>query len=133
MSELHVSFPEAIAHPPFDDLSWKPLLDGVTVNVAQVPVVYQAPPEMMQPFLLPEVMTLRYPLPLNGGPVGDDAEELLLDGAVVLDGAVLVGEDPPPPPPLGRYLIPVLSQVDALPSFWAGTKVPDWTEPRTLK
>ena len=54
-----------------------PLLVLLVVNVAQVPVVYHVPPLIMQPFFLPPVSTLRYPLPEKG------ALEAVLEGAFV--------------------------------------------------
>lgn len=58
------------------------------VKVAQVPEVYQVPLDMMQPFLLPLVRTLRVPRPLKGVPgveveVGDEPGEVPVLGSVV--------------------------------------------------
>ena len=92
----------------------------------------------MQPFLLPDVTTFKYPLPLNGAPLGDD-EVLLLLAGVVLEGAVLDGAEvedglppppPPPPPDFGRYLT-LPEQVEAVKES-SGTKVPVCKLPRTL-
>ena len=73
--------------------------EGVAANVAHVPVVYQVPPLITQPFCTPPVVTGSVPLP-DGG----------LGGVGVLDG---VGVDPLA---LGRYLIPVAGQSDFDPS-----------------
>lgn len=55
----HVSLPEATAQLPLLLFKVKPSSDAVAVKVAQVPVEYQVPLEMMQPFLLPFVTTFR--------------------------------------------------------------------------
>ena len=132
--EPHVNLPAVVIwHFPFDDSRVKEPEEAVAVKVAHVPVVYQVPAEIRQPFFSPPVMTFRYPFPLNAGPVevGEGAEEVA-EG--VEEVAVFVGVAlDPPPDPLGRYLIPVLGQVDEPPILLAGTKVPVWTEPRTLK
>lgn len=62
------------------------------MNVAHVPVVYQAPPLITHPFCTPPVVTERVPLP---------------------DGVVGGGVDPPL---FGRYFIPVAGQSDFEPS-----------------
>lgn len=66
------------------------------MNVAHVPVVYQVPPLITQPFCTPPVVTERVPLP--DGVLGE------VGG---LEGV---------PPVLGRYLIPVAGQSDLDPS-----------------
>jgi hypothetical protein len=148
-----LNLPPDTAQLPFDDVkvNWSP--EAEAVKPAQVPVVYQVPLEMMQPFLLPPVMTLRYPLPLNGEPVppvGVDegaelAEELggpelaeLLGGLVLADELegpvledVLEGLLPPPPPDFGRYLTELPVQVEAVKES-AGTNCPVCRLPRTL-
>ena len=101
------------------------------MKVAHVPVVYHVPPEMMQPFVLPEVTTFRYPLPLKEPPVGVEVGPVLVEvetvlvevGLVLVEVAVEVGELPPPPD-FGKYLIPVLGQEEVLPTASVGTNVP---------
>ena len=78
------------------------------MKVAHVPVVYQVPPLMMQPFVLPPDVTGSVPRPEKGLP-GVEVEV----GEVVL---VLVGGGLVPPDPLGRYLTPVAGQEDLDPS-----------------
>ena len=116
----------------------KPSPEVEAVKVAHVPVVYHVPPEMMQPFVLPEVTTFRYPLPLKEplvgvevGPVLVEVETVLVEvetvlvevGPVLVEVAVEVGELPPPPD-FGKYLIPVLGQEEVLPTASVGTNVP---------
>lgn len=88
-----VKAPEEMAQRPLDDFKVNPLPDAAAVKVAQVPLVYQVPPEMMQPFWLPPETTLRVPEPLKELPV---AVALALLVVVVLV-AVAVPED------FGRY------------------------------
>ena len=108
----------------------KPSSERLAVKVAQVPLVYHVPAEMMQPFWLPLATTFRKPLPLKVPPeeVGAEPPE------------VVVGADEPPVVEgegdaldLGRYFMPVLGHVDEEPMGSEGTKVPVCTEPRTLK
>lgn len=73
------------------------------MNDAQVPVVNQVPPLMIQPSWEPFVVTDRVPLP-DGVP-----------GVPGEDGGVVGGEGLDPLP-LGRYLIPVVGQSDLDPS-----------------
>lgn len=101
---LHANAPLWIAHLPLEDVRVNPSPEDVAVNPAHVPVVYHVPPDMMQPFLLPEVMTFRYPLPEKGVPVEVGVLEAEVD---VLVGDVLVGDEEEP---LGRYLMPVAGQ-----------------------
>lgn len=77
--------------------------DAVAVNVAQVPVVYHVPPLIMHPFCEPLLVTRSVPLPENEVPG-------VLVGVVV---AVVVGGGVPV---FGRYLIPVVGQLDLDPS-----------------
>lgn len=49
------SAPLTMAQLPLPDLSVTPPEAGVPVKVAQVPLVYQVPPEMRQPFCEPLV------------------------------------------------------------------------------
>ena len=51
------STPLTIAQLPLLLLKTTPLPDAAPVIVAQVPVVYHVPAEMMQPFVEPEVCT----------------------------------------------------------------------------
>lgn len=95
------------------------------MKLAHVPVVYQVPAEIIQPFWDPSTSTVRLPLPEKAPPV------LVGEVVVVVDvGPVVV--EVLPPELLGRYLTPVLGQVDFVPSGSAATKSPVWTEPRTL-
>lgn len=100
----------------------------MAVKLAHVPLVYQVPAPMMQPFCDPSISTIRLPFPENAPPV--------LVGAVVEVVAVavpvVVEVEPPPPELFGRYLTPVLGQVDFVPSGSAATNSPVWTDPRTL-
>jgi hypothetical protein len=114
-----VNAPDTTPHLPLEEVRVNPLPDVAAVNEAQVPVVYHVPAEMRQPVFVVPTFTLRYPFPLKGVP-----------GVVVPPGveAVVVVE---PPPVLGRYLMPVVGQVDFVPSGFAATKVPVCTEPRT--
>ena len=117
------SAPETTPHLPLLDASVKPDSDVVAVNVAQVPVVYHVPAEMMQPVLELPTLTFKCPFPLKGVP-----------GVEVLEGVLgLVPLGVEPPPLFGRYLMPVDGQVDFVPSGFVGTKVPVWTLPRTPK
>lgn len=128
-----VKAPLTTAHLPLLLLSVKLSPEAVAVNVAQVPETYHFPPEMIQPSWLPEVRTFKLPLPLTAPPVEVEVGAEPVEVAV-LEVAVVVGEEPPPPPELlGRYLIPVLGQVDAEPTGSEGSKVPVWTDPLTLK
>lgn len=79
----------------------------VAVKVAQVPVVYQVPPLMIQPFCLPPLVTNRIPLPEKGAPGA-------LVGAVLALVVVPGGEGPVPV--FGRYLIPVAGQLELAPA-----------------
>jgi hypothetical protein len=128
-----LNLPSDTAQLPFDDFKVKPLPDDVAVNPAQVPVVYQVPPDMMHPFLLPDVTTFRNPFPLNGAPLGVDEGPLLLEGAV-LEGLSDRPDEvglPPPPPDLGRYLIELPVQLESVKES-AGTNSPVCKLPRTL-
>ena len=85
--------------------------DAVAVNVAHVPVVYQVPPLIIQPFTLPPLVTGSVPLPEKGVPgvvvvVGVGGAVVAVD--MVVDGG---GDEP-----FGRYLIPVAGQSDFEPS-----------------
>ena len=94
------------AHLPLLDVSVKVLLSeptGAAVNVAQVPDVYQVPPEMIQPVDLEEIVTCSVPFPEMGVP-GDEVDV----GADPVDVGV--------PLVFGRYLIPVAGQLDFEPS-----------------
>ena len=104
------------------------------VKVAQVPLVYQVPREMMQPFWLPFVITLRCPRPLKGVPglevdVGDGPEPVVVlkysvssfDLTWKVLHAYLVGVLPPLL--FGRYLIPDSGHVESV-NESAGSKVP---------
>lgn len=114
-----------MAQLPLLDVRVKPSPEVVAVKVAQVPVVYHFPAEMMQPVVLPPVCTLRTPLPLKGEPVN-----VAVGAADVPVAVVEVGlEDES----LGRYLMPVDGQADLEPSGSASTNVPLCTLPRTLK
>ena len=84
--------------------------EAVAVNDAQVPVVNQVPPLMIQPSWEPFVVTDRVPLP-EGVP-----------GVRGEDGGVVGGEGLDPLP-LGRYLIPVVGQSDLDPSKNGGKLV----------
>lgn len=80
----------------------------VAVKVAQVPVVYQVPLLMIQPFCLPSLVTNKVPLP-----------EKKVPGALV--GAVptllvIVGRGDGRLPVLGKYFIPVAGQLDLAPA-----------------
>lgn len=79
---------------------WEGIPEGVAVYVAHDPLAYHVPAPIRQPFALPLVMALRYPLPENDPdpPVG------------VVEPPVVVGVLPPPPPDFGTYLIPVEGQ-----------------------
>lgn len=100
------SAPLTIPQLPFDDFNVKPEPEEVAVIVAQVPVVYHVPPEMMHPCWLPEVTTLRKPEPLKP-PVevglGPDEVVVLVDVGVA-------------PPVFGKYLMPLLGHVPVLPT-----------------
>ena len=72
------------------------------MNDAHVPVVYQVPPLITQPFCTPPVVTERVPFP--DGVLGEEG------GVVVVEGG---GVDPPV---FGRYFIPVAGQSDFEPS-----------------
>lgn len=80
--------------------------EAAAVNVAHVPVVYQVPAEMMHPTELPLVLTFKKPFPTNT-PVSVGPGGL---GPVVVGGGGAL-------PPLGRYLTPVVGQVDLVPSI----------------
>lgn len=86
--------------------------DTAAVNVAQVPVVYQVPPLMMQPSILPLVVTGSVPLPENGLP-GVVVVVGLGEAVVAVDKVVEGGV---PVVPLGRYFTPVAGQFDLAPS-----------------
>ncbi len=77
--------------------------EGVPVKVAHVPVVYQVPPLMTQPFCTPPVVTGSMPLP-EGMPVPAGGI-----AAVVVEGGS--------PLPFGKYLIPVAGQFDEAPTI----------------
>lgn len=118
-----LSLPEMTPHLPLLLVRVKPDPDAVAVNVAHVPVVYQVPPLMIQPFAVPPEVTCNVPLPENGIPglvVGEVADVVVV--AVVVGGVL---------DPFGRYFT-VAGQEDLEPSGLAGMKVPDWTLPCTL-
>jgi hypothetical protein len=60
------------------------------VKVAQVPVVYQVPALITQPFWAPPLITLIVPLPESAVPVPDVVVVVLVGGVVVLVGGVVV-------------------------------------------
>lgn len=97
---------------PFDDDRVKPLPDAVAVYVAHVPVVYQVPALIRQPFSLPLVMAARVPVPENEPPVPVGA------GAVVVVMEVGLGDDPD----LGRYFTPEDGQLELVPVTVVATK-----------
>ena len=122
MLDPQLSAPDTTPHLPLLDVSVKPVPEAAAVNVAHVPVVYQVPPLIMQPFAVPPLVTWRVPLPEKGVPG-------LVVGVAVVVVVVVVGTVPLT---LGRYFTPVAGQEDLLPSGFAGMNVPDWTEPLTL-
>lgn len=85
----------------------------MALKVAQVPVVYQVPPLMIQPFCLPPLVTDKVPLPEK------DAPGALVGVAPALV-VVVFGAGDGRLPVLGKYLIPVAGQLELAP---AGSKV----------
>lgn len=80
----------------------------VAVKVAQVPVVYQVPLLIIQPFCLPPLVTNKVPLPekdVPGAPVG--LVSMVLVFVAGGDGRL---------PVLGKYLIPVAGQLELAPA-----------------
>jgi len=128
------------AHLPLLELRVKPVPEGVAVKVAHVPPMYQVPPLMIQPSVLPPYVTGRVPDPEKGVP-----------GAVVGPppvGVVVVVVGAGEPPLFGKYLTPVAGQFEVAPPDGSqsmvimqaaqcyvlgltGTKVPDCTLPFT--
>jgi hypothetical protein len=101
--------PDCTAQLPLEDFRVKPPPLAVTVKVAQVPEVYQVPPEMMQPFWAPPLTTLRKPEPAKlPEPVPPVEVGWAAVVVAVLDGGGVL-------PDLGRYLMPVLGQVELEP------------------
>lgn len=131
----------ATAHLPLLEVRVKPDPDAAAVNVAQVPVVYQVPPLIIQPLTVPPLVTGSVPLPEKGPPgVGVEVGGVPVEVVMVVEGGV---------PVLGRYFTPVAEQLDLDPSEAsqkepreyhdrclpgsAGTKVPVCTLPLTSK
>lgn len=82
------------------------LPEAAAVNVAQVPVVYQVPPLMIHPVVLPPVVAGRVPFPEKGMPgveVGGPVVTVVVGGLL-------------PPDPLSKYFTPVAGQDDLEPS-----------------
>jgi len=59
LADPQVSWPSEIPHSPLLLFSVKLSAEPEAVIVAHVPLVYQEPLEMIQPFWLPDWMTLR--------------------------------------------------------------------------
>lgn len=96
------------AHLPLLEVRVNPDPDAVAVKVAQVPVVYQVPPLMMQPSTLPLVVTGSVPLPEKGLPgVEVEVGGVPVEVVMVVEGGV---------PVFGRYFTPVAGQLDFDPS-----------------
>lgn len=57
--EPQVKTPPDRPQVPLDDFKVKPLPEAVAVYVAQVPLVYQVPAEIKQPFVEPPAATFR--------------------------------------------------------------------------
>ena len=81
----------------------------MAVKVATVPVVYQIPLLMIQPFCLPPLVTNRVPLPEKDVPGA-------LVGVVPTLLVVGVGRGVGRLPVLGKYLIPVAGQLELAPA-----------------
>ena len=80
----------------------------VAVKVAQVPVVYQVPLLMIQPFCSPPLVTNKVPLPEK------DAPGVLVGTLPTL--LVVVGRGEGRVPVLGKYFIPVAGQLELAPA-----------------
>ena len=81
---------------------------GVAVKVAQVPVVYQVPLLMIQPFCWPPLVTNKVPLPEK------DVPGVLVGVLPTL--LVVVGRGEGRLPVLGKYFIPVAGQLELAPA-----------------
>ena len=86
----------------------KPPEAVAAVKVAQVPPMYQVPPLMIQPAVLPAWVTGRVPRPVKGVPGG---------GVGVEPGGEVVGVGEVD---LGRYFMPVAGQEEVAPAVRAG-------------